>query len=230
MTATAPSGPRAGFYQPARHAESTVEKLTTLLGSLRLSVDAAGAVHFKGRTWLPQPDGTFTAEDGRDHLVFLTGSGGRRYAATDGPAYELLDRAETLPFNLLVLLGFTVVALSAVANLRRRPGASRRWRVSRALAAGACLTGLVFLAGLAVEVLYNPGVFLYGVPAAFTLLLVLPLLVLAAWAAAVAGTVTGWRASGARPAARIHQVVLLAGVLPFAWFGWQWHLIGWWYP
>ncbi|MDG6103232.1 beta-lactamase family protein [Dactylosporangium aurantiacum] len=224
------SAPRAGFYQPARHAESTVEKLTTLLGSLRLSVDAAGAVHLKGRTWLPQPDGTFTAEDGRDHLVFLTGSGGRRYAATDGPTYELLDRTETLPFNLLVLLGFALVALSAVANLRRRTGASRRWRVSRALAAGACLTGLVFLAGLAVEVLYNPGAFLYGVPATFTLLLVLPLLALAGWAAAVAGTVTGWRARGARTAARVHQVVLLAGALPFAWFTWQWHLIGWWYP
>jgi CubicO group peptidase (beta-lactamase class C family) len=225
------SAPRAGFYQPARHAESTVEKLTTLLGSLRLSVDAAGAVHFKGRTWLPRPDGTFTAEDGRDHLVFLAGSGGRRYAATDGPTYELLDRAETLPFNLLVLLGFAVVALSALANLwRRRTGASTRWRASRALAAGACLTGLVFLVGLAVEVLFNPGAFLYGVPAGFTLLLALPLLVLAGWVVAVAGTVTGWRASGARVAAKVHQVVLLAGLLPLVWFVWQWNLIGWRYP
>ncbi len=225
------SAPRAGFYQPARHAESTVEKLTTLLGSLRLTVDAAGAVHFKGRTWLPQADGTFTAEDGRDHLVFLSGSGGRRYAATDGPAYELLDRGETLPFNLLVLLVFAVVALTAPANLwRRGPRPGTRWRASRALAAGACLTGLAFLVGLAAEVLFNPGAFLYGVPTAFTLLLALPLLVLAAWAAAVAGTVTGWRASGARAVAKVHQVVLLAGLLPFAWFVWQWNLIGWWYP
>ncbi|WP_327003299.1 beta-lactamase family protein [Dactylosporangium sp. NBC_01737] len=225
------SAPAAGFYQPARHAESTVEKLTTLLGSLRLRVDAGGAVHFKGRTWLRQPDGTFTAEDGRDHLVFLTGSGGRRYAATDGPAYELLDRAETLPFNLLVLLAFTVVALTALANLwRRRTGTSARWRWSRALAAGACLTGLVFLVGLAAEVLFNPGAFLHGVPAGFTLLLALPLLVLAAWAFAVAGTVTAWRASGARAVAKVHQVALLAGMLPLVWFVWQWNLIGWRYP
>jgi CubicO group peptidase (beta-lactamase class C family) len=225
------SAPAAGFYQPARHAESTVEKLTTLLGSLRLSVDAAGAVHFKGKTWLPQQDGTFTAEDGRDHLVFLTGSGGRRYAATDGPTYQLVDRAETLPVNLLVLLGFIVVALSALANLwRRRTGASTRWRLSRALAAGACLAGLVFVVGLAVEVLFNPGAFLYGVPAGFTVLLALPLLVMAAWAVAVAGTVTGWRASGARVAAKVHQVVLLAGLLPLFWFVWQWNLIGWRYP
>jgi CubicO group peptidase (beta-lactamase class C family) len=222
------SAPVEGFYQPARHAESTVEKLTTLLGSSRLTVDAAGDVHFHGKTWQRQPDGSYTGGD--DHLVFLTGAGGRRYAATDGPVFELLDRGETLPFNLLVLLGFAVVALSAVANLWRRRAASTRWRVSRALAAGACLTGLAFLGGLFVEVLFNPGAFLYGVPAEFTALLVLPLLVLAAWLAAVVGTVTAWRTGGARVAAKVHQVVLLAGVLPFAWFGWQWNLIGWWYP
>jgi hypothetical protein len=45
--------------------------------------------------------------------------------------------------------------------------------------------------------------------------------------AATAGTVIGWRGSGASVVARVHQVVLLAAMVGLAWFLWQWNLIGW---
>jgi hypothetical protein len=47
-------------------------------------------------------------------------------------------------------------------------------------------------------------------------------------AVATAGTVAGWRGSAASVPARIHQVVVLTGVLAFAWFAVRWNLVGWW--
>jgi hypothetical protein len=158
--------------------------------------------------------------------------------ATDGTAYQLLGRTETLPFNLVVLLVFAVPALTALAvpiaaavrRLRRRPAqTSTRWRLARGLTAGAALLGIVFLFGLTVIVIGGSGEFIFGVPVSFGLLLAIPIIVLAAAAAALACTITGWRGSGAGIVAGVHQVVLLLGITAFAWFVWQWNLLGWQY-
>jgi len=217
--------PRAGFYQPARHNETTVEKLTTLLGSLRLTVGADGTVHFKGRDWKPAGNGLYAVADGSDHLVFRSGSDGRRYVCTDGPTYELVSRDETLPFNLLVLLFFALVALTAIGIPLRRRARSRAWRLSRTLTAVALLLGVVFVVLLTVEVIENSGAFLYGVPVSFRLLLIVPILVLLAWGASMVLAVRGWRDAGRW--ARVHQVVLFVGLGTFTWFVWQWNLLGW---
>ncbi len=217
--------PRAGFYQPARHNETTVEKLTTMLNSLRLTVGSDGTVHFKGKDWKPVGNGLYAVPDGTDHLVFRSGNGGRHYVATDGPAYQLVGRTETLPFNLLVLLFFALVALTAIGIPLRRRARSRQWRLSRTLAAVALLLAVVFVVLLTVEVIENSGAFLYGVPLSFRLLLLVPIAVLVAWAAAVVLAVRGWRE--ATRWARLHQVVLFVGLSTFTWFVWQWNLLGW---
>ena len=228
------TGPRAGFYKPARHNESTIEKLNTLLGPARLTVGEDGVVHFKGKDWTPHGGGVYQPADGSDRLVFLD-KDGRRYVATDGPTYQLMGPAETLPTNLVVLLVFAVPALTALAvpvaalvrRLRRRPvTTSRTWRLGRGLAAGAAGLGVAFLVGLTAVVLGESGEFLYGVPTDFRFLLAVPILVLAAAAGALACTIRGWR-GGAGVLARIHQVALLAGTGALVWFLWQWNLIGW---
>jgi CubicO group peptidase (beta-lactamase class C family) len=227
---------QAGFYEPARHNESTVEKLVNLLGPVRLKVGSDGTVQFKGKQWKPQGDGLYARADGSDHLVALTGPDGTRYVASDGPAYQLLRRAETPTFNLLILLVFALPALSALLlplaalwrRLRRRPKPmAARWRAARWLAAGAALLGMVFLAALAAIVLTGTGDFLYGTPRSFELLLAVPIVALLASAAALASTIAGWRAAGAGVVARIHQLGLLVGLAALAWFLWQWNLIGW---
>lgn len=231
--------PRAGFYQPARHNESTVEKLTNLLGPMRLTVRSDGALHFKGMRWTAQGGGLYGSADGRDHLVFRAGTGGRFYAATDGAAYQLMDPADTLPVNLAVLAVLAVLGLSAAAvpvaagwrRLRRRPAArDRLWRTARRLAAAATGLGLVFLALLAATLLGDTSAFLYAVPARFTALLALPVLVLLLGAGALACTVAGWRGPGAGALARTHQVALLLGLVAFTWFVVNWNLLGWQYP
>ncbi len=221
--------PRPGFYAPARHNESTVEKILVLLGPARLTVAADGTVHFKGSAWVPRGDGLYHETGGTDRLA----SHGR-YVVTDGPTYQLLDRTETPPFNLLVLLGFAVTALSALAvpvaagwrRLRHRTAPSGAWRWARALTATAGALGIGFLAGLVATLAGDTGDFLYGAPLRFQLLLAVPVVALFAAAAGAAATVVGWRGAGV--AAQVHQVCLLAGLVALAWFLWQWNLIGWW--
>jgi CubicO group peptidase (beta-lactamase class C family) len=113
--ATATAAPAAGFYRLTRHNESTMEKLLVLLGPARLTLDPDGTVHFKGRTWTSQGDGLYAEVGGPDRLVFRAGTDGRRYVATNGPSYELMGSAETLPVNLVVLLVFALPALTAPA-------------------------------------------------------------------------------------------------------------------
>jgi CubicO group peptidase (beta-lactamase class C family) len=225
-----------GFYEPARHNESTVEKLVNLLGPMRLKVDGDGTVRFKGKQWRPKGGGLYAPADGSDHLVALTGPDGVRYVASDGPTYQLLRPVETPLFNLGVLLVIALAALSALLlplaaawrRLRRRPKQmSARWRAARWLAAGAALLGAGFLAALAAVVFTGTGEFLYGVPRSFVLLLAVPIVALLAALAALACTIAGWRDAGAGVVARIHQLGLLAGLAALAWFLWQWNLIGW---
>jgi hypothetical protein len=232
MPTPALTKPQAGFYQPTRHNESTVEKITNLLGPARLSIDGDGTVHFGGKEWKPQPDGRYGLADGSDHLSFRVGTGGRRYIVTDRTAYELMHASETPMVNLVVLLLFLVPALSALvlpfAALRRRPR-STTWRAARWLAASAALLGVGFLVGLTLVLLGDTSEFLYGVPLYFTLLLAAPVVVLGLSGVALGCTISGWRASGAGVVARIHHVSLLVGLAALAWFLWQWNLIGWQY-
>ncbi|GAA3140312.1 hypothetical protein GCM10010466_34250 [Planomonospora alba] len=226
--------PREGFYAPARHNASTIEKILVLLGPARLRVDGDGTVRFQGERWRPRGGGLYASADGRDHLVAVPGGDGRRYVATDGPAYRLMSAAEGPIVNLAVLAVFTAAALSALAvplaavwrRARRRPAAATAaWRAARALACGAALLGLGFLALLAARVLGDTGDFLYGVPPDMRILLAVPLVVLAMTAGAAGYTVRGWAGSGT--VARVHQVALFAGLAALAWFLWQWNLIGW---
>jgi hypothetical protein len=195
-------------------------------------------VHFKGEDWIPRGAGRYGLADGSDHLVFKAGTDGRYYVATDRTSYELMARTETLPFNMVVLLVFLVPAVTAlsvpVAGLLRRlthrpVRTTATWRLARGLAAGSAVLGVVFLLALTAIVLGQSGEFIFGVPLTFTLLLAVPIIVLAAALGATVCTVRGWRGSGAGVVARIHQVTVLAGLVALAWFVWQWNLLGWQY-
>jgi CubicO group peptidase (beta-lactamase class C family) len=233
------SGPESGYYKPTRRNVTSAEKVTTLLSPLRLTMNGAGTVHFKGKDWTPQGDGLYRATDGGERLVFLAGTDGRRYVATDGSSYELMTTSETLPVNAGVLLAFLLPTLGIVVlpfgwllrRLRGRPNPNTTvWRLARALAAGSALLGVTFLAGLLATLTGDPEDFFYGTPLGFLLLLGMPILMISAATAATALTAHGWRDSSAGVLARIHQVSVLAGLTAFIWFLWQWNLLGWQVP
>ncbi|MGS2646711.1 serine hydrolase [Streptosporangium sp. LJ11] len=239
----APSGPPgkaatpvAGFYKPARTVESTIEKVLTLTGSSRLRVEDGGKLAFKGMTWSPLAPGLYQQDGGSQRLAFVTNGAGVTYAATDGPAYELIPWWDTPPANLIVVLVFVVTALTAVLGLpsaavlrrlRRRPAqTSRAWRAGRLLAGLAGTVGLVFVVMFALTLTGDTSI-LYGVPTTLRVLLLLPPLFLALTIAAIATTVIGWRHRPIGILARGHQVTLLAGMLALVWFCIHWNLLGW---
>ena len=232
---TTVGAPTAGFYESTRHNESTVEKLEVLTGPVHMTVDKDGTLHFQGKDWRPQGNSLYAATDGTNHLMFLVGTNGQRFVATDFSTFQLLPAEETLPFNLLVLLIFAATALSATAlpvtalvrRLRHRPAAiSTDWRIARALTGSAGALGLVSLVLLAVELL-NSGNLLDGPTLALRLVLMPPLVTLVTAAAGAFWSVRGWRHSGAGVIARAHQVGMLAGLAALAWFLAEWNLIGW---
>ncbi|GAA3450259.1 hypothetical protein [Dactylosporangium matsuzakiense] len=186
-----------------------MERLLVLLGSLRLTVAGDGTVHFKGHEYADAGGGLYAQRDGEDHLVFRDGR-----VATDGPEYERLGPADSLPLNLVVLAAFVLIALGALAGLRRRP-----------LTAAASLLGVVFLALLTWTLGWHSRDFIYGAPWWFLALLTLPVLVVLGFIAAVAETIRGWART--RPGGRIHQVVSLGGLALVTWFFWNWNLLGW---
>ncbi|GAA5065240.1 CubicO group peptidase (beta-lactamase class C family) [Thermocatellispora tengchongensis] len=229
------AAPVAGFYKPTRSVESTIEKVLTLTGSSRLRIEDGGKLAFLGKTWSPLAPGLYQQDGGWQRLAFVT-DGAATYAATDGPAYELIPWWDTPPANLVVVLTFAVTALTAVLGLpltaairrlRRRPSrTSRAWRAGRLLAGLAGAVGLVFIV-LFTLMLTGETSILYGVPDSLRALLLLPPLFLALTVAAITTTVIGWRRQGPGVLARGHQVVLLAGMLALVWFCRHWNLLGW---
>jgi CubicO group peptidase (beta-lactamase class C family) len=226
-----------GFYKLTRHNESTIEKLLFLLGPARLTVQPDATVRFRNKTWTPDGHGLY--ETTGDRMVFLTDADGRQFMATNGTSYERIDAAETLPVNLVILAVFGIPALTALAvpvvglwrRLRRRPQRTvAGWRWARSLAAGAALGGLVFLVLLLLTLIGDTGDFIYGPPLSFTLLLSLPILALLAAAGAIGLTVRSWRGAGAGVVgvvSKVHQVMVLIGLVALTWFLWTWNLIGW---
>jgi hypothetical protein len=144
------AAPQAGFYAPARHNESTMEKILVLLGPQRLKVNGDGTVHFKGKDWTPRPDGLYTAADGSDHLVSFTGTHNRRYVATDGPTYQLFgDVSDFLygaPLGFRLLLGVPVIVV--VLGIGALVGTVRGWRGAGRLVRGHQVTLLIGPAAL----------------------------------------------------------------------------------
>ncbi|GAA3017347.1 serine hydrolase domain-containing protein [Streptosporangium longisporum] len=230
------AAPVAGFYRPARTVESTIEKVLTLTGSSRLRITDGGRLAFKGMTWSPLAPGLYQQDGGSQRLAFVTNDAGVTYAATDGPAYELIPWWETPPANLVVVLVFAVTALTAVLGLpsaaalrrlRGRPAAApRAWRAARLLAGLAGITGLVFVVVFALMLTGETSI-LYGVPVSLRILLLLPPLFLALTVAAIATTVIAWRHRPVGVLARAHQVTLLAGMSALVWFCLYWNLLGW---
>src|SRR4051794_966863 len=193
-------GPVPGFYQPARHTTSTIEKLLTLTTSARLRVEADGTLAFAGKAWSPIGAGLYQQDGGSQRLVFVTGSDGAGYVVTDGPSYQRVPGPQTIPVNLVVLAAFAVLALSAVLGLplasgvrrlrRRAPTAPREWRAARLTAALAAGLGLVFVVLLTIVLVGDTSV-LYGVPPELRALLLLPPVVVGLAITAAVLTVRG---------------------------------------
>lgn len=249
VTATLPA-----FYQPTRTNRTTVEKVVTLLSATRASIADDGTLAFNGRRWHPVGGAVWREVDGTERLAAVAGRDGAvAYLATDRTTFARVPAYETAPGALVVLALFAVPAASlllglpAVALLRRvrrrrrdgtgvaydqqvsaqSPGrrSPRMWRRARLLTAVTCALGMGFVVAFAMVLLGDTSEFLYGVPATFRALMLVPPAYLVLVVATVATTVGGWRDASA--AARAHQTGVVTGLAVLVGFLAQWNLIGW---
>lgn len=250
VTATLP-----GFYQRTRTNRTTVEKVVTLLSATRARIGDDGTLTFAGRRWRPTGGTVYREVDGTERLAAVPDDHGAVvYLATDTTTYARVPAHETARGALLVLSGFVVPALTLLLALpmvvllrrvrrrrrRRRTGPTpdgraevcapdepRRgtWPRARVLAWLACAVGLGFVVAFAFVLLGDTSEFLYGVPATFRALMLAPLVYVALVVATVAATLGAWRGGGV--AARVHQTVVVVGLLVLVGFLAQWNLIGW---
>jgi CubicO group peptidase (beta-lactamase class C family) len=227
----------SGFYQQARRSTSTIEKLLTLTGQARLRFTDDGKLVFSGKTWVPIGPKLYQQAGGTERAAFVTPEGARPFLATDGPAYERVPRLETVTFNLVVLLVFVLLALTAVIGLplavavrrlRKRPSSAPRiWRRARWFTGLGAAIGLIFLVLLGAVLAGDTSEFTYGAPAGFQVLLVLPLVFAVLTIAALITTAAAWRQGPVGVLVRSHQLLLLVALLAMAWFCLQWNLVGW---
>jgi CubicO group peptidase (beta-lactamase class C family) len=235
-TTGTPPTPKAGFYKLARTAESTVEKLLTLTTSLRMSVDGSGKPSFKGKKWTQVAPGLYQEDGGSQRMAFVKTATGATYLVTDGSSYQRVPWWDSLPVNLIVVVLFILIALTtalgmplaaAIRRLRKRPSnAPRTWRAGRILAGLSGAIGLAFVVFLTLDLVGGTSV-LYGVPTSVRVLLLLPPLFIALTIAATAATARAWRQGNVGVLTRVHQVILLAGMLGLTWFCLHWNLLGW---
>lgn len=225
----------AGYYQPARHNETSQERILTPLNTTRLSMDGS-TVTFQGRPWDQIGPLLYQDRTSGQRLALVSVPDGTRYVATDGASYQLVPTTDTARTNLLLLAVPVLALLAALAlpvsaltrRLRKRPAPvrGRGWMWSRRLAIASTVVGLGFVVMLFLILAGDTGDFVYGLTASFDWLLVLPLVFLVMTAGTIGLTVRSW-ASGSGVLSQLHQSTLIAGMLTLTWFLIHFHLVGW---
>lgn len=243
----------AGTYRLTNTAYSTVEKFTGLFGAYRVSVGGealvlsapAGDEMLPERTtrFLPvaSPTGEILfREDGGDRLLALRTDPrtGRTYAFFDHAPVFSLERVawyEDPPFHQIALAALLLVLLSGlVAVPMAHFAARRRSGVTPALPARVApwtmavlgAAALLLVAGLAIVVIRMDDL-VAGHTTLLSVVLVLPLLIVAGSVAAAALAVFAWKDRYWGIAGRVHLSVVAVSGLALTWFFGYWNLLGW---
>ena len=238
------SGRFAGGYRSVEHARSTLEKLVTLLGELRIlsNTDGTLTIRFPG-DHLPSRRGVevepllFQSIDGKGYAAFREDRHGNiSHLFLDQLALEKLPWYETAPFQLRLIGFFGLVFLSAciawpIPLTRRRRNAPSQivpaWRHSHFLIGLVSTLNLIFLIGLAVALLQvDQMAFAYGMPPFMLALLSIPMLTTGLTIGLVYHTALAWKnGSGSLPGRCYYTLVTLA-TLMFIPFLEYWNLLG----
>lgn len=236
-----------GSYWPTRAAQTTPEKLNALTQMRSVSVAGDGTLltrPLRGdpQRWVEVRPLVFREVDGHGTLVFREDGQGRiTHFFFDVPqtwAYVRLAWYETPAFHAGLLATSAVLFLSAIMvwpvgafiNARKgKAGSPGLSRLARWLAGGAGALSVLYLIGypLALSVIARSNLLelVYGDPPLLRAMQVLPLLIIALAAAALAFTVVVWRRRYWGVAGRVHYTLVAAAGLAFVWFLYYWNLL-----
>ena len=211
-TATRPTS--AGYYQPARHNETSLERILTPFNTTRLSIDGS-TVTFQGRPWDQIGPLLYQDRAGGQRLALVSVPDGTRYVATDGAAYQLVPSHGHRSDESAGAAGAGVGPAGRARRCR-----SSRWSggcgsvprrsagglgVVRRLAIVTTAVGLGFVVLLFGMLAGDTSEYVYGLASSFGWLLVLPLvfLVLTAGTIGLTVSVLGVRQRRAVPGAPV---------------------------
>jgi hypothetical protein len=176
--------------------------------------------------------------DGEDLMAFLPNELGQiTYVAIGRNAYEKIPWYETIGFNLALLGSWIALSLSALIGWPINSKIQRRKRgYQKALPVAPCVArwvaalggslGLVFIIEVVITLMGNASEFVYGVPLGFRLLMIIPIVIAALTAVALALTVLAWKNKYWSSWGRLHYTLVMLAMLGFLWFLNTWNLLG----
>lgn len=247
----------AGQYRLTRGSYTTYEKFGVLFGSVGLNAAGPRALSLEtpwGSFQFAAVDPLYFKEVGGPFaLSFREGGDGRiTHMFTDLTpmfAFERLRWYETSGFNmallavcLTVLLSVVVAGVARLVTRRVDRGASasatstsdeaevadndqvERVRWAEWVMVAAAALALVFVLGVMVWGTAPP---LFGIPAAFRIVLAIGVVVAVLTALALVGTWLAWRFRYWRLPMRLHYTIGTIAAVGFVWFLNNWNLLGW---
>jgi CubicO group peptidase (beta-lactamase class C family) len=147
----------AGTYRNYSRTENEMSQLRALMPMItsRVTVDADGALAWRGKRWVEVEPLLFRSVDGPDHIVLREdGRGGIAQLHAQGGTYERIGWHEQAPFHLALLasclLAFFAYPLSRSWRALRRGRVSSEGRAARTCAIFVAVVNLTFVAGFMV--------------------------------------------------------------------------------
>ena len=237
------AGRFVGSYRLTRSSYTTFEKVSGLVATVQIKDAGDGALLFSTPwgewrhvqvepLYYRQVDGPFSIafrEDGQGRISYM-------YAdLTPMFAFEKLHWYETPAFNMALLLvsallflsTVVVAAIRAIRNRRRgrdRGPSPRGLRAAGGVLLALSVLNLLFLAGTMMWGVAPP---LFGVSAAYKVVLGLGVLSAVLTLGALAYTALAWKNGSGGLGSRAYYTLVTLAAVAFVWFLNHWNLLGW---
>lgn len=234
----------AGSYGVTRVVETTYEKLMALMMVTKVEATDDGTLLITmpmglgSKQWVEVEPLVFREVGGQDTVVFRENSKGRisnvffsqipilagvklAWYKTPGFHFSLLAICMIL---FLSTLSWPASALSKLLCRSKKEIPGAPWLV-RLIAGGMSAGYIVFLIGM-LSIVSDPLEFMFGVPSALNILLILPILSALLTIGALFFAYVGWKNKYWAVCGRVHYTLVVLASLFFLWFLAYWNLLG----
>ena len=233
-----------GSYGVTRAVETTYEKLMGLMMTVKVEVTEDSTLLITmpmglgSKQWVEVEPLVFREAGGQDKVVFREDRKGRithaffnqmpilagvklAWYKTPGFHYSLLAICMIL---FLSTLGWPASALSKLLCRSKKEIPGAPWLV-RLIAGGMSVLYILFLMGM-FSTVSDPLEFMFGVPSALKILLILPILSALLTIVALFFAYVGWKNKYWTVCGRLHYTLVVLASLFFLWFLAYWNLVG----
>jgi CubicO group peptidase (beta-lactamase class C family) len=232
-----------GTYGSARTFVTSFAKLGQLFSTVKVAVSKEGGLMIpagaNAKPYVEIAPLLYREKKGQNLVAFREDSRGRITHMFLGrsPHAAFIKRAwhETTLFHVpvlgIIILIFLSILVWPIGALRRKLcrtsyQGSQAPKTARWLASGMSMLCLIFLVGCAILLSNLNQYFMTGIPLAFKILLVLPLVAAVLAVGVLVFTCLGWWKSYWIGCSRVHYTLVLLAFVVFLWFLYYWNMLG----